>query len=579
MTVIGMEVLTVAPTQAQITAEWQAFQSLAQIEGYFPILATSQVNKLNLTGTSIVVGQGINGPMNYRLNLPGTVPWNVVNQAYSNTYIQLGSEDTLATLPQYLTPTAPWNIALNDGPTNDLRAGELATPEQALQYELSWCRAASRAGFYTIASTTLKAGTGSSDAIINQYNTLARASLPTVCNDVMDWAAQPNLGADGASSSGTYFQADHIHPTQISDDAYLGPYMSAHVQYDAAAFGTNAQPNIYKVGNAVFPYTVQPDYACTIGNPGVATATCTFPVTVTPGSTLGVAIQWLTGGPTISTVTDGPGDTFTADHASCVYPSGGNLNIVRYSAPNAVGGATTVTITFSSTAASSVNIFMTEDQRTATTSVIDVASGCGSTAGSQTTAITPSITTTVANDFLRASTFADSATGLSASVYTNPPLGWYQSGNFLPSVAGSGVQFTMNTQSMIARVAGAYTATANITPAAKMGIIVSALKPGTVGGTLYLNYADCGAGWQADPSGGSIQLNLPDAIPLVGKTCNGENIQTTGANTVTIGAAISGQTVNGTNTTLVIANLKHVTCRSVLVSASAAGANWDCESF
>jgi hypothetical protein len=575
-TVIGMEFLTAVPTPAQITAEWQAFQSLAEIEGYFPTVATSQTNILNLTGSSIVLGQGITGPINYRLALPGPASWAVTNQGITNTFMAGSSLDTQLYVPQYLTPLSPWAIATNDGPTNDLKNG--LGPDQALQDEISWCRGAVRAGFYAIASTTIK-GNGIPDATVNTYNTLARSSLPTVCSDLMDWAGQPNLGADGAENSATWFQSDHTHPTQIADDTYLGPYTSAHIQYDVAAFGTNAQPNIYKVGNSVIPYAAQPDYACSIGSPGATTTTCAFPVPVTPGSTLGVSIAWLAGGPTISSVTDGPGDTFTTDHAACTWPSGANFNMVRYSAPNAVGGATTITVTFSTSAASSVLIFMTEDQRTATSSVVDVASACGVTTGNQATATSPSITTAAANEFLRASMFTHSANGISATVYTNPAAGWYQSNNFVPSSVGAGVTLTMNTQSKLARTAGAYTATLNTTPAAQSGIIVSALKAGTVASTLYLNYADCGSGWAADPSGGNILLNLPDATPLIGKTCNGENIQTTGANTVTIGSVVSGQTVNGTNTTLVIANLKHVACRSVLVSASAGGANWDCEPF
>jgi lysophospholipase L1-like esterase len=137
-------------------------------------------------------------------------------------------------------------IAMVDAGINDLVN---ASPSQTFQYLTSEVQTLKRAGCKVFVGTMLSDGGNSStagsptmDAQKNAYDALILQQAKGVGADgILDFAANPLLGADGANASST-FLADHTHP-------------SAAGQQLMAAAASNAL-NYYFGYNEVNPHTV-----------------------------------------------------------------------------------------------------------------------------------------------------------------------------------------------------------------------------------------------------------------------------------------------------------------------------------
>jgi hypothetical protein len=124
------------------------------------------------------------------------------------------------------------NILYSDGATNELYPYG-ATPQQALQNALAWTRKAHAQGWKTVISTAMSRGCNTylgttGDSAMQAFNALLIAN-----GDEFDWvnnvAANPQIGATGASQNLTYFNSDSscgTHPTNAGQ-AYLVAGMKA----------------------------------------------------------------------------------------------------------------------------------------------------------------------------------------------------------------------------------------------------------------------------------------------------------------------------------------------------------------
>ena len=98
----------------------------------------------------------------------------------------------------------------------------------------------SRTGNDNGGATSLDADKDAYDALMLQQTRAAGA------DGVIDFAANPLLGADGANANATYFQSDHVHPTQAGQQLLANAASNALNYYfgynDLNAHGVTALP-------------------------------------------------------------------------------------------------------------------------------------------------------------------------------------------------------------------------------------------------------------------------------------------------------------------------------------------------
>jgi hypothetical protein len=116
-------------------------------------------------------------------------------------------------------PSSGPAVALLFAGTNDLaQSGETAT--DVWSNAVSEIQVLKQAGCRVFVGTMLsRAGTDATgntgDADKNAYDALILSQAKSAgAEGVIDFAANPLLGADNANTNATYFQVDHIHPTQ-----------------------------------------------------------------------------------------------------------------------------------------------------------------------------------------------------------------------------------------------------------------------------------------------------------------------------------------------------------------------------
>lgn len=135
--------------------------------------------------------------------------WEVANAGVSGykTY-DMYNNSTGIYLPLY-DPSATRNTIVLFGGANNLGLSGEA-------FERTLCIQAHGEGFSCVIVTALDQ-TGE-DAEKNIFNNAIRSDWQKWADGFIDLAANPNLGADGASTNSTYFQADGVHPTQTGTD-------------------------------------------------------------------------------------------------------------------------------------------------------------------------------------------------------------------------------------------------------------------------------------------------------------------------------------------------------------------------
>lgn len=137
--------------------------------------------------------------------------------------------------------TKAMNYSILEAGTNDLASGTSAaalwnlTKSYAGQLRAAWAKkgCVGKIGAQTILSRfTIDAGTGTGTR--DTYNTLVLTqALASGFDFIADAAANPLLGATGASSNTTNFNADKIHPTLVGDQYLANAYTYA-LQYQQA---------------------------------------------------------------------------------------------------------------------------------------------------------------------------------------------------------------------------------------------------------------------------------------------------------------------------------------------------------
>jgi hypothetical protein len=213
-------------TPAQIQQNVSAFFALANAKG----VPTTPL-PLNLsTPQLIAVGDSITSATNNQT--PYTSQLSLVNQpAYSITNwgiigIRLAailSHEANRTALRCSTQNGP-AVALLEGGTNDMASQNPLSPQVTWGEAAAWASLMRKAGCVPFVLTMIsRTGSGynsqTMDALKDTYDGLiVQQAQAAGFAGVLDVAANPLLGADGAYNNTTYFQAvDHIHPTTLGN--------------------------------------------------------------------------------------------------------------------------------------------------------------------------------------------------------------------------------------------------------------------------------------------------------------------------------------------------------------------------
>lgn len=238
--ILWTDIYSSALTPSQITAvtNFQANQIAAK--GYIVPSQTPGVGPIiAVEGDSISAGQQTGTatpPTNYL----------TINQSPTILLMAIGGEGLnemfarRARVNILSSATAQNNTLLLWGGTNNLLNGDPVLTVAA-EYA-AYGRSAQAAGWNAFAFTVLDR-LGLNVSIKNQFNTIVRANWKAWgFAGLMDIAADPHLGADGASThtssdpingcaSNNYFNTDQTHPLTCADSGNIGPEESSGINY------------------------------------------------------------------------------------------------------------------------------------------------------------------------------------------------------------------------------------------------------------------------------------------------------------------------------------------------------------
>jgi lysophospholipase L1-like esterase len=202
---------------------------------------------LHAIGDSITAGYGAATPWPALLSLSGNQSYTITNWGIPSLKMieAVGSEPNRAA-KSCRTATGSPSVAIVFLGANDFSSG-VPTAAKVFNNMSGEIQILKREGCTVFAGTMLSiggtdAGGNSRDGDKNAYDALILQSAKSAGADgVIDFAANPLLGADGANANATYFQADHIHPTQA------GQQLLANVASNTLNFYfgyTIANPNV-----------------------------------------------------------------------------------------------------------------------------------------------------------------------------------------------------------------------------------------------------------------------------------------------------------------------------------------------
>jgi len=157
--------------------------------------------------------------------------------------------------------------------TNDFNAGFGSTQAQTWASNVAEIKQLKRAGCMVFVATMISRGGNDSLGVLNDTTkNLFDAAILTGgksvgADGIIDFAANPVVGADGANASATYFQSDHIHPTN-----------AGHVQMSIAASNSL---NYYFGSKLANPTVVTATTYQMLSGDGAVTAAPTAPAAFT----------------------------------------------------------------------------------------------------------------------------------------------------------------------------------------------------------------------------------------------------------------------------------------------------------
>jgi len=171
-------------------------------------LGSSVSNQAVFVGDSITYGQGATAGFPSLISTIST--YTVTNKGIPSIWAQQWRPYLPFTVDPLYGGGAAQNIVFVFLGTNDTALGNVAADQ--ILGNLSGIANERRQKGWKVIVATMLSRTGA-DAKKNTLNTLIRQYWSSFADALCDFAADPLLGADGASASATYFQVDHVHPT------------------------------------------------------------------------------------------------------------------------------------------------------------------------------------------------------------------------------------------------------------------------------------------------------------------------------------------------------------------------------
>jgi lysophospholipase L1-like esterase len=220
-----------------------------------PAKVKQGVPTLHCIGDSITAGYGTSTPYCSLLSLSNQPAYTIENWGIVGVRLQAVDAAESNRVGQLCESSGGPSVALVFLGTNDFLSS-WQTPTGLIPNLAGEVQTLKVAGCRVFVGTMLsRSGTdgagGSYDADKDAYDSLILTSAKAFGADgVIDFAANPLLGADGATSNATYFQSDEIHPTEVGQQLLANAASNALNYY----FGFN-QMNPHVVTAA--SYTMQ----------------------------------------------------------------------------------------------------------------------------------------------------------------------------------------------------------------------------------------------------------------------------------------------------------------------------------
>lgn len=277
-TMYRMRTYSTMLTAAQVQ---QVSQSMAQevasrgVQEVPSLIASSQP-VIHFIGDSITFGLGVATPYPTLITLASYPTFTPVNWGIPGANLQAMVANESNRVDLQCTTTMGPAIATVFAGTNDWITG--GSGFSVLQNLIGEVQTLKKAGCQVYVVTMLSRG-GGQDTNKNLYDgQILQFWKNGGADGVIDIAANPLLGADGASANATYFQSDQVHPTQAGQQLLANAFQNTLNYF----FGNNlANPNVVTANTYQM---LSSDGAVTAAPTGAAAYTmpdCTGPSGVT----------------------------------------------------------------------------------------------------------------------------------------------------------------------------------------------------------------------------------------------------------------------------------------------------------
>lgn len=228
-TVYRLRILSAQLTSAQVASDANVLSSQTSARGVSLLPQQYlQINpQLHLVGDSLTCswnGTACNASYSWgsQLTLTNQPAYTITNWGVYGALMQaMQSSEPNRVSPYCKTNNGP-SLAINAGATNDLQSSTAATVIKTAAAMAQSLQAAGCTPFVTTilsrTGTSSATGTPTNDAQKDSYNALLAAQWKSMgYKGLIDWGADPNLGADGAYANTTYFLADATHNTATGE--------------------------------------------------------------------------------------------------------------------------------------------------------------------------------------------------------------------------------------------------------------------------------------------------------------------------------------------------------------------------
>lgn len=228
-TIYRLRILSAQLTSAQVASEASVLSSQTTARGVslLPPQYLQITPQLHIVGDSLSCswnGTACNSSYSWasQLTLTNQPTYTITNWGIYGAYMQaMQSSEPWRVSPYCKTNNGP-SIAINFGATNDLQTFTAAT---VIKTAAAMAQSLQAAGCVPFVATILSrtgnsnaTGTPTNDAQKDSYDALLAAQWKSMgYKGLIDFGADPNLGADGAYANTTYFLADGTHNTATGE--------------------------------------------------------------------------------------------------------------------------------------------------------------------------------------------------------------------------------------------------------------------------------------------------------------------------------------------------------------------------